>query len=133
MKLYGIDLGGTKIEGAVIDPKKPDHALCRLRVPTGSHRGYAHVIGQIVRLVAMLERESGTRRPPCIGFGTPGVVDPGTGVLKNSNSLCLNGRRLREDLGAHSGSRRAPRTTRTASPSPRRCSAPHAAGGSSWG
>ncbi len=103
MSLYGIDLGGTKIEGAVVDPKRPDRALCRLRVPTESRRGYDHVIGQIVRLVGMLERESGTRRPACIGFGTPGVVDPGTGLMKNSNSLCLNGRRLREDLGAALG------------------------------
>jgi len=103
MSLYGVDLGGTKIEGAVIDPLRPDRALCRLRVPTESRRGYAHVIGQIVRLVEMLERESGTKRPPCIGFGTPGVIDPEIGVLKNSNSVCLNGRRLREDLGAALG------------------------------
>jgi predicted NBD/HSP70 family sugar kinase len=99
MSLYGIDLGGTKIEGAVVDPARPDRAICRLRVPTESRKGYAHVIRQIVRLVRMLERESGTRRPRCIGFGTPGVVDPGTGVLKNSNSTCMNGHRLREDLG----------------------------------
>ena len=103
MSLYGVDLGGTKIEGAVIDPLKPDRALCRLRVPTEGRRGYAHVIGQVVRLVEMLERESGTRRPACIGFGTPGVIDPEIGVLKNSNSVCLNGRRLREDLGAALG------------------------------
>jgi len=93
-------LGGTKIEGAVIDPSRPDCALCRLRLPTESAKGYAHIIRQIVRLVAMLERKSGSKRPAWIGFGTPGVVDPGTGVLKNSNTTCLNGRRLREDLGA---------------------------------
>jgi N-acetylglucosamine kinase len=46
----------------------------------------------------MLERESGAKRPARIGFGTPGVIDPSSGVLKNSNTLCLNGRRLREDL-----------------------------------
>jgi N-acetylglucosamine kinase len=103
MSLDGIDLGGTKIEGAVIDPARPDRALCRLRVPTESSRGYAHVIGQVVRLVRMLERESATRRPPCIGIGTPGVIDTGTGLLKNSNSTCLNGRPLREDLGAALG------------------------------
>jgi predicted NBD/HSP70 family sugar kinase len=103
MSLFGIDLGGTKIEGAVIDPSRPDRALCRLRLPTESSRGYSHIIGQIVRLVGMLERESGTKRPALIGFGTPGVTDPRTGVLKNSNTLCLNGRRLGEDLGAALG------------------------------
>jgi fructokinase len=98
MSLFGIDLGGTKIEGAVIDPSAPDRALCRLRVPTGGARGYRHVIGQVVRLVGMLERESGHRRPARVGFGTPGVTDPVSGVLKNSNTLCLNGRSMREDL-----------------------------------
>ncbi|HZZ18837.1 MAG TPA: ROK family protein [Opitutaceae bacterium] len=99
MSLYGIDLGGTKIEGAVIDPRKPDQALCRLRVPTEATKGYAHVVRQIVKLVGMLEKGSATKRPATIGFGTPGVTDPRSGVLKNSNTLCLNGQRLREDIG----------------------------------
>jgi fructokinase len=99
MSLFGVDLGGTKIEGAVIDPRRPDHALCRLRVPTGGSLGYRHVIAQVVRLVRMLERKSGVKRPAWIGFGTPGVIDPRTGVLKNSNTLCLNGHPIREDLG----------------------------------
>jgi N-acetylglucosamine kinase len=98
MSRFGVDLGGTKIEGAVIDPRRPDHALCRLRVPTESSKGYAHVIGQVVRLVRMLERSSGLKRPSCIGFGTPGVIDPRSGVLKNSNTGCLNGHPIREDL-----------------------------------
>jgi N-acetylglucosamine kinase len=98
MRSFGIDLGGTKIEGAVVDPARPDRAVCRLRVPTGGARGYDHVVSQVARLVGMLERESGVRRPPLIGIGTPGVIDPLTGVLKNSNTTCLNGRRLCEDL-----------------------------------
>jgi fructokinase len=98
MSLFGIDLGGTKIEGAVIDPAAPDRALCRLRVPTGGSQGYRHVIGQVVRLVGMLERESGLKRPARIGFGTPGVIDPATGILKNSNTLCLNGNPMGADL-----------------------------------
>jgi fructokinase len=98
MSRFGVDLGGTKIEGAVIDPRRPDHALCRLRVPTESAKGYAHVIRQVAKLVRMLERNSGVTRPACIGFGTPGVIDPMTGVLKNSNTVCLNGHPIREDL-----------------------------------
>ena len=47
MSLYGIDLGGTKIEGAVIDPGKPDQALCRLRVPTEAAKGYRHALDPI--------------------------------------------------------------------------------------
>jgi len=103
MNRFGIDLGGTKIEGAVVDSARPDCAVCRLRVPTGSAGGYRHVIAQLSKLVGMLERESGVRRPALIGIGTPGVIDPSTGVLKNSNSTCLNGRRVREDLAAELG------------------------------
>jgi predicted NBD/HSP70 family sugar kinase len=51
----------------------------------------------------MLERKSGLKRPAWIGFGTPGVTDPRTGVLKNSNTVCLNGHPIREDLGAALG------------------------------
>ena len=98
MSLFGIDLGGTKIEGAVIDPARPDQAKCRLRLPTEGAKGYDHVLGQIVRMVAMLEKESGERRPAVIGIGSPGVIDPLSGIQKNSNTTCLNGRPLRDDL-----------------------------------
>jgi N-acetylglucosamine kinase len=103
MSRYGIDLGGTKIEGAVVDPGRPDRALCRLRVPTEGARGYAHIVAQVVKLVELLERESGTARPATIGIGTPGVIDPSSGKLKNSNTTCLNGQPLRDDLGAALG------------------------------
>jgi fructokinase len=103
MSLYGVDLGGTKIEGAVVDPARPDTALIRLRVPTESAQGYRHVLGQVTKLIGMLEKASGTKRPAQIGIGTPGVTDPSSGVLKNSNTLCLTGQRLREDLGAALG------------------------------
>jgi len=98
MSLFGIDLGGTKIEGAVIDPARPDCALCRLRLPTEGAKGYEHVISQVVKVVRMLERESGERRPAVIGIGTPGVIDPLSGIQKNSNTTCLNGRPLGRDL-----------------------------------
>jgi len=98
MKFWGIDLGGTKIEGALIDEEQPGKALFRLRLPTESDRGYEHILAQIQLLVEQLEKVSGLDRPECIGIGTPGVIDPGTGILKNSNALCLNGKPLRDDL-----------------------------------
>jgi predicted NBD/HSP70 family sugar kinase len=103
MSLFGVDVGGTKIEGAVIDPAHPDRALCRLRVPTESARGYAHIRRQIRTLVGQMEQASGLPRPRWIGFGTPGATDPSTGVLKNSNTTCLNGQRLQADLSADLG------------------------------
>jgi predicted NBD/HSP70 family sugar kinase len=38
-------------------------------------------------------------------MGTPGVTDPPTGKLKNSNTQCLNGRTLHRDIEAAVGTR----------------------------
>lgn len=101
--LWGIDLGGTKIEIALCDPGKPAEALLRRRCQTEAHRGYDHIISQIASLVVQAEKLLGQKRPARIGIATPGAVDPSTGELKNSNTTCLNGRPLREDLAAALG------------------------------
>jgi len=98
MTLWGLDLGGTKIEGAIIDPSQPEVALHRLRLPTEAAQGYDAIISQIERVVIQLEKASGQPRPKLIGIGTPGATEPATGLLKNSNTTCLNGRPLRADL-----------------------------------
>jgi predicted NBD/HSP70 family sugar kinase len=102
--LWGIDLGGTKIEGAILDPSHPEKAIQRLRVPTEASKGYEHILNQFSKLVAMLEEASGLKRPARIGVGTPGVTTPQTGLLKNSNTLCLNGKPLAADLSRILGS-----------------------------
>ena len=96
--LWGIDLGGTKIEGVIMDPAHPSQALHRLGVPTEAVKGYDHILSQFSNLISLLEEASGTKRPPRIGIGTPGVTTPKTGLLKNSNTLCLNGKPLAADL-----------------------------------
>jgi predicted NBD/HSP70 family sugar kinase len=103
VNLWGIDLGGTKIEGAIVDSTRPDRALHRLRRPTEAQHGYDHVLDQIAGLIEDLERAAGEKRPSRIGFGTPGAIEPSTGVLKNSNTLCLNGRRLRDEISDRLG------------------------------
>lgn len=103
MHLWGIDLGGTKIEGAILDPTQPDRAIHRLRLPTESSKGYDHVLQQIVSVVSELEKVSAEKRPARIGIGTPGATEPSSGVLKNSNTVCLNGKPLRDDLTARLG------------------------------
>lgn len=98
--LWGIDLGGTKIEGAILAADASHGALHRVRVPTESAKGYDHVVAQVQKLVAQLENASGTKRPSLIGIGTPGVTEPSSGILKNSNTVCLNGRAFAHDLAA---------------------------------
>lgn len=101
--LWGIDLGGTKIEGAIIDPAKLDKPIARLRLPTNSEKGYAHIRAQIGAVIKNLSAESGLPLPKRVGMGTPGVVDPKTLRLKNSNTQCMNGEKLVEDLQGELG------------------------------
>jgi predicted NBD/HSP70 family sugar kinase len=95
--LWGIDLGGTKIEGVILASIDNPDPIVRTRLDTEAAQGYAHVIDQIVRLVAEMERQSGLK-PRAIGMGTPGVLDPRSQTLKNSNTTVLNGKPLQKDL-----------------------------------
>ncbi len=101
--VWGIDLGGTKIEGVILDPNVLDKPICRLRIPTESENGYDHIRGQIGKLLKMISSESGLPLPKKIGMGTPGVIDPRTARLKNSNTQCLNSQKLRDDIEADLG------------------------------
>jgi fructokinase len=89
----GVDLGGTKIEAVALD--RDGRQRARRRVPTPRDR-YAATLAAITTLVEGLERETG--EPARVGIGMPGAISPATGVVKNANSLWLNGRPLREDL-----------------------------------
>ena len=103
-ELWGIDLGGTKIEGVILNSEVgPANPLCRLRVDTEAEKGVDHVYRQIDRVCRMLSEKSGRPLPARIGMGTPGVIDPTTRQLKNSNSQCLNGRRFEEEIEALTG------------------------------
>ncbi|HVZ57735.1 MAG TPA: ROK family protein [Chitinophagaceae bacterium] len=95
--LWGIDLGGTKIEGAILPSLKDPNPLVRTRVDTEAQQGYPHILDQIARLVAQMKEQSG-QAPRAIGLGTPGVLDPILGTMKNSNSTALNGQPLKKDL-----------------------------------
>ncbi|MEI6081945.1 MAG: ROK family protein [Verrucomicrobiota bacterium] len=97
-RYWGFDLGGTKIEGAILDPTQPERASHRLRLPTEASQGYDHILGQFSKLIALLEADSGLKRPKVIGIGTPGITSPSTGLLKNSNTVSLNGKPLSADL-----------------------------------
>jgi fructokinase len=95
--LWGIDLGGTKIEGVVLDKRTNPQVIARLRVPTEGNLGYQHVLSQVKKLIDLLQAETGIQ-PQRLGLGHPGALDPITGVIKNSNTTCLNGQPFDKDL-----------------------------------
>jgi fructokinase len=91
--MLGIDLGGTKIEIIALDGHGQTQLRHRVRTPQGD---YAATLEAICGLVDQAESELDCRGT--VGIGTPGAISPATGLLKNSNSTCLNGRPLKEDL-----------------------------------
>jgi predicted NBD/HSP70 family sugar kinase len=95
--LWGIDLGGTKIEGAIVPSLNNPQPILRTRIDTEGHKGYEHIINQITELVQIMKKKSGLE-PARIGFGTPGVLDPILQTMKNCNSTALNGQPLKKDL-----------------------------------
>lgn len=100
--VWGIDLGGTKIEGVILEHRDSLTVLDRRRVPTEADKGYEHIIGQIGLLVRQMSEATGLT-PERVGIGTPGTRDPGTGLHKNSNTTSLNGRPFHADLEAALG------------------------------
>src|SRR5690349_18914974 len=96
-KLWGIDLGGTKMEGVILDSLNSSKTIVRTRIDTEASKGYEHMISQLARLVNELEKQSGLK-PKTIGIGTPGVLDPLLQTMKNCNTTCLNGQPLKKDL-----------------------------------
>ena len=95
MYKLGIDLGGTKIEGIVLDPEGKE--VYRHRVPTEQEKGYEHILHQIYTLYELL-MEHTPEKIFTLGLGTPGAISKKTKHLKNSNTLCLNGKPFKEDL-----------------------------------
>jgi fructokinase len=91
----GIDVGGTKIEGAVFTPDFK--LLFRERRPTEADLGYERVLSQIQEVYSSLLQKSGVA-DASLGIGTPGSPAPSTGLMRNSNAQCLNNRPLHADL-----------------------------------
>lgn len=98
----GIDLGGTKIAGVLLDAQQRQIAQGRLATPQGDYQG---IVAAVVHLVAELESAGSTflterTQSIPVGVGAPGVRLPGTGLMTSCNTVCLNGKPLREDLEA---------------------------------
>jgi len=91
----GIDLGGTKIE--IIALAQDGRVLLRRRVAT-PHEDYLAILLRVADLVGQTERELG--EGASVGIGTPGSISRATGLLRGSNSGCLNGKPIKADFEA---------------------------------
>jgi fructokinase len=91
--LIGVDLGGTKIEAAVIEPGGTVLWRARESTPAGDYDGtIAAIAGLVRRARAQAPKAAG------VGIGHPGSRSPVSGMHRNANSTCLNGRPLLLDL-----------------------------------
>ncbi len=94
----GVDFGGTKIEAALLDSKGEIRA--RQRVPNPGD--YTSAVKAVAELAARIE-QGGGMRAATIGVAMPGSLSPATGLMRNANSLWLNGKPFLDDLKAALG------------------------------
>ena len=94
MNKIGIDLGGSKIEGILTDENY--QSIARKRIPTNQGNGYNSILESIKALILELTQES--NEDVSIGVCTPGALSLDSGLIKNSNTQCLIGKDLQNDL-----------------------------------
>jgi len=92
----GIDLGGTKTEAVVLDPR--GEVAWRLRRPTPAHDGYGAILQNVADLVHQAEASVPENAGTAVGIGIPGSIRRDTGRVQNANTTCLIGRPLQKDL-----------------------------------
>ena len=92
----GIDMGGTKIEGILLDPDGAESR--RERIPTPQEDGYEAVLDSIADLHNRLASATPNGSRNLFGIGTPGGISAATGLLSLSNTLCMNGKPVKADL-----------------------------------
>jgi len=95
MPRLGIDLGGTKIEAAILE----GDGVISLRERIATPAPYDAKIAAIADLVRAIEARRGLG-PLNTGLGHPGSHNPRTGLMRNANSTALNGRALDRDVSA---------------------------------
>ncbi len=93
----GIDLGGTKIEGIVL--RNDGEITHKVRIATRSTK-YQDILADLCHMVESLQTQAGNHLS--VGIGTPGSLST-SGIMKNSNTLAINGKRLLEDIESKLG------------------------------
>jgi fructokinase len=91
----GIDLGGTKIEVAVLDDQ--GQFMFRHRQASPSH-SYAAILNTIAELVTLARQTLALPAPSVVGIGMPGCLDAQTQRVRGSNTQAMNHQPLKADL-----------------------------------
>lgn len=89
----GIDLGGTKIEGIALSEAGEQLYRHRIETPQGDYEATLSTIAGLVEQIELNIGEKGS-----IGIGTPGALSPVSGLMRNSNSVCMNGKPVLTDI-----------------------------------
>ena len=92
MHRIGIDLGGTKIEGILMDAR--GEIVKTVRVPTPD--SYFDTVKAIHEMAVQFDKQAEAICP--VGLGTPGAWVAQSGAMKNCNSTVLNGKPFLHDL-----------------------------------
>ena len=91
----GVDLGGTKIEAAAID--EHSRVVARQRAPT-PRDDYAAIVDTVATLVESVAEPAGCANDQPVGLCTPGSLSPASGLVRNSNTVVMNGRAFPSDI-----------------------------------
>tara|TARA_Y100000817_G_scaffold311178_1_gene302930 strand:+ start:299 stop:1192 length:894 start_codon:yes stop_codon:yes gene_type:complete len=89
----GIDWGGTKIEGIVLEPSTGKELL-RKRVDAPKDN-YVEIINKVCELINDI---SDNFDDFSVGIGMPGSLHPETGLVQVSNTKALEGQNVKNDL-----------------------------------
>lgn len=95
--LWGIDLGGTKVECAVLDADNDYKEIARDRIPAKHSEGYDKLLQNIKQLISTISQSIGSS-PVKVGIGTPGIIDEESGLMINCHNTCLLNKPFRKDL-----------------------------------
>jgi len=93
--LLGVDLGGSKIAATVMEETGAMIAQERVASPKND---YDATLGTIASIVDRISQKTGLGKGHPVGIGTPGSINPQSGLLQNANSTWLNGQPLLKDL-----------------------------------
>ncbi|MFT6293809.1 MAG: putative NBD/HSP70 family sugar kinase [Glaciecola sp.] len=94
----GVDLGGTKIEGIVLTNEGEIAEKIRVATPGDN---YKETLKAVCQVITHLQDQSPS--PLKVGIGSPGTLSHLSGLMKNCNSICLNGEALKKDIESNLG------------------------------